>query len=382
MQNTPKRTPYLSPALLGLAVLLQGMGGGTLWAQNAAQTGKIFAGGRSEEGVEWFNRTLEDKLEALAFERLAPDAAPWEGGPQLEIPSHLEEDLGILHFDDAIEHYFNPEPEVKRQPGIDFQRSLLGVTGIMTLPNSYVLSDGEWAGGISYISEEVGPSSWPEVYQSQDNDHLKLYLNRGFKDRFEAGLMLHQVDSNIVYQPNTGAVFPVRYNDRLSLGGVNFKAAIPYYSVWVAAGFSLEFFDDDDRNYLDFREFDNISTAFLSVSDAGPRWEATMAWKYIKYASNGRAPPAGSLASQNQSGFSPTSQWNQIGLGLEYGKWGGLSLMFEGTQRNRIDFTGISEKEMNYGVKYETDDIVFKLFSLRENQRDQDRIGGSLTARF
>lgn len=354
-----------------------------LRAESAARTGKMFAGGRSAEGIAWVQRGLKDKMQAIGYKEeggLERITLPWEGGPRFRVPEDLEEGFDTLHYRTVTEEYFRPEPLVKRQPGHDFQRSLMGVTGMITLPNSFVLAPGVWAAGLSYQSEEIGSRHWNEIYQSQDNQHFKGYLNRGFHDHIEAGLVLHYQDANILYQNQGTNSNRIRFREDFVLGGFNFKAAIPYYGLWLSAGFSFEVFDDVDRDYMDLRIYDNISTAFATISDGGPRWDATIATKFIQYSSDGRRPPVGQGGIQQ--GYSPTTKWNQFGVGIEYGKWGGLSTILEFTQRHRIDFQGTAETEMNYGIKYETENWVLKGFTLRENTDDNEHYGLSLSGRF
>jgi hypothetical protein len=352
-------------------------------AESAARTGKMFAGGSSAEGVIWANRSLKDRVDAIGYKEDGPletTLLPWEGGPKLRVPEDLEEGFKTLHFNDMTEAYFRPDPEERRQPGHDFQRSLLGVTGLLTLPNSFVLAPGVWSAGVSYQTEKVGAKHWTEIYQSQDNQALKGYLSRGFHGNVEAGIILHYQDSDILYQNQGTNSNRIRFRDDFTMGGVNFKAAIPYYDLWVSAGFSFEFFNDDDRDFLDLRVYDNLSTAFVTISDSGPRWDASIVAKFIQYANNGRRPPVGTGGIQQ--GYSPTTKWNQLGMGLEYGKWGGLSTILEWTQRHRIDFVGTAETEMNYGLKYETQNWIFKGFTLRQNTDDSENYGVSLSGRF
>lgn len=358
---------------------------GTARAQLGAQTtGKMFAGGANEKGVIWANRSLSDKFDGLGFSdegQLKELAMPWEGGPKFRIPEDLEEGFETLRYERMIEQYFRPEPLKKRRPAHDTQRSLMGVTGLLNVPNSYVLAPGVWSGGFAYWNEDMGPTHWPRLYRSQDNDVFKLFLNRGFHNHIEAGLVVHASDANIVY-PNQGAnPNNLRFKDDLVLGGLNAKAAIPFYDMWVSAGFSLEFIDDQDRSFLDLRTYNHTNLAFLTLSDSGNRWDASIAMKMVKYATSGHQPPVGGASLQQ--GFSPQGgTWNQLGVGVEYGKWDGLSLILELTSQHRMDFYDVSENEVNYGIKYEVDNLVMKLFSLRQNQRDYDAYGVSLSARF
>ncbi len=349
----------------------------------AETTGNMFAGGRNKEGVIWAERSLADRVDGLGYTKekgVAEKILPWEGGPKLRVPEDLEEGFETLRYDRLLESYFRPEPDQKRPTGFDIQRSLMGTTGLLMLPNSYILAPGVWSAGLAYWNEDQGPRHWGELYRRQNNDQFKGFVNRGFHNNFEAGLILHYADADITYINQGTNPNSLRFRDDFVLGGINAKAAIPYYDLWVAAGFSLEFFDDDDRSFLDLRSYEHMSTAFLSISDSGPRWDATLAFKHIKYATSSRTPPVGGASIQ--SGFSPTSQWNQIGLGVEYGKWSGLSLILEATDRHRVDFEGISEKEVNYGVKYESERMVMKIFSLRENTTDTNNYGLSLSGRF
>ena len=358
---------------------------GNAQAQLGAQTtGKMFAGGANEKGVIWANRSLADKFDGLGFSdegKIKELAMPWEGGPKFRIPEDLEEGFETLRFDKMIEAYFRPEPLKKRRPAHDTQRSLLGVTGMLTLPNSYVLAPGVWSAGLAYWKEEAGPDHWPNAYLSQDNDVFKLFLNRGFHKHLEAGIVLHASDANILY-PNQG-LNPnnLRFRDEIVIGGINAKAAIPYYGLWVSAGFSLEFIDDEERSFVDLRTYNHTNLAFLTISDSGNRWDGTASMKVVKYATGGRQPPVGGASLQ--PGFSPQGgTWNQFGLGFEYGKWDGLSLVLEATAQHRMDFYGVSENEINFGLKYEADKFVTKLFTLRPNTSDYDSYGFSLSARF
>lgn len=371
--------------LLGLAVGLCLSPG--LFAQGAETSGNMFAGGRNAKGEIWAERSLADKMDGLGYPRRSPDretltqvVLPWEGGPKLRVPEDLEEGFETLRYNRMLESYFRPDPESRRRPAHDFQRSLMGVTGMLTMPNSYVLPPGVWSAGFAYWHEDAGPEHWPALYRSQDNDHLKLFVNRGFHNHLEAGLILHYTDADIVY-PNQGAnPNTLRFRDDFVLGGINAKAAIPFYDLWVSAGFTYERIDDEDRSFLDLRSYDHMSSLFLTISDSGKRWDGTVGMRVTKVATDGRGPPVGGASIQ--PGFSTQPTWTQLGLGFEYGKWGGLSLILEAQSRHRVDLLGISEQEVNYGVKYETSDLVLKAFSLRQNQSDTDNYGLSLSARF
>lgn len=372
------------PAGFTLALLLLAAGPTPrVGAESAALTGKMFAGGANREGTIWVQRSLEDKMDGLGFEResgIHEVTLPWEGGPKLRIPEDLEEGFETLHYDELLEAYFRPEPDEKRQPGHDFQRNISGVTGILTLPNSYVLAPGVWAAGLWAQFEDVGPAHWTEVYVRQENTHLKGTLSRGFHNNVEAGLILHYQDADITYANQGANPNNVRFDDSFVLGGVNVKAAIPFYGLWMSVGYIQEFFDDDDRSFQDLRIYDNISTAFLTFSDSGPRWDASIAMKFIQYASDSRRPPVG--GGGFQLGYSPTTKWNQVGVGIEYGKWGGFSTLLEWTQRHSIEFIGTAETEMNYGFKYEKNNMVLKAFTLRQNTDDSDVYGASASLRF
>jgi hypothetical protein len=139
--------------------------------------------------------------------------------------------------------------------------------------------------------------------------------------------------------------------------------------------------DDDERNFLDLRTYNHTNLAFLTISDSGHRWDGTATMKMVKYATGGRAPPVGGASLQ--PGLAPEGgTWNQFGLGFEYGKWRGLSLLLEATAQHRIDFQGVSENEVNFGFKYETENLIGKLFTLRPNHSDYTSIGFSLSSRF
>ncbi len=369
------KTPSRTLALLCLALMV-----GSPARPDAATRGRMMAGGVSPEGVPWLSRPLSDRFDALDFPKEAIDHfMTWEGGPQLEVPDHLEEHFTALQFDELKEHYFRPKGDEKKQPGAAYGHSLGGVTGLITLPDSYVLPHRAWSVGFNYQNYEHGASHWPNLYRALETDVAKFYVNRGFRQNYEAGLILHLQDSNITYQTQGANPIPPNFNDDLILGGVAFKAAIPMYDMLMAAGFSVEIFDDQHRNLMDLRDYENMASAFLTMSNGGRRWDGTVGIKYVKYGF-GRRPPVG--ANTNQIGFSPPTDWTQIGIGFEYGRWAGFSLIAEATKRHTVDFIGIGEAEVNVGAQYKAGDILGRAYLMRINQDDTDHIGFSLSLRF
>lgn len=353
------------------------------WARpDAATRGVLRAGGLVDDGKLYVESSLDKRLDALDFPKpLRDHVTPWEGGPQLQVPNHLEEHFTTVHYDRMKEQYFRPKPDVKRQPGKDFGHSINGVTGLITMPNSYILKPGSWSVGGTYENVEWGAGQWPQLYTGVDNDLLRVYLNRGFKGNFEAGLILHAEDADITYALQGTNTVPVRDTGDPFLAGLSFKGGIPVHDFLMSAGFTWMRLDDEDRQSMDLRSYENLQTAFLTLSNGGNRWEASVAIKYVKYATDGRRPPVGT-GNGLQSGFSPTSQWTQIGIGGEYGKWGGLSLLGELTSRHRVDFIGVAEKELNLGLQWRADDFLVKVYSRRVNLNDTDHLGLSASFRF
>lgn len=351
--------------------------------------GRIFAdasrgGALDEKGTPWFDRPLLDKLDALDFpQRVLTHIEPWTLGTPLRIPPEvstefLEKTFTSMEFNRVKEHYFRPKPDNRLQPGTDFGVNLMGVTGMLTMPNSFVLPKGTWAVGLTYLNEELNSRAWPAVYQNLESDAVRLHVNHGFKDNFEAGLILHRRDSDITYTNQGGG--PVRFQDDYVVGGLSFKGAIPTHDRWMSAGFSFDRVSDEDRSLQDLRTYDYTSSAFFTISDGGRRWDGTLSMKYIKYARNSKRPPVG--ASATSAGFSPQGDWAQLGLGYEYGRWGGFSGILEATERHRIDFVGIREREFNFGVKYKTKDFEVKAYKLKFNVEETDQIGFTATLRF
>lgn len=340
---------------------------------DAATKGRMFAGGRSETGVPFHDRKLDDQLDALDFtEPSVREWVYWEGGPKLLIPDHLEEHMHTVKYDRLIEEYLRPEAEYLKQPGKSYAHSMMGTSGVITMPNAFVLPNRTWTVGLLIRDEDFDSAHWPGLYTSLDTTTERIFVNRGFGDNFELGAILHRFDSRITYSNG------ISTNDDSLLAGFNAKAGIPYQDFWIAVGFSLEKIDDDDRQVLDLRSYDNLQTAYLALTDTGRRWEGTLGFKYIKYGWGGRTPPVG--FGPGQPGFSPTDDWTQVGLAFEYGKWGGFSLLAEATKRHKADFLGVPEAEVNVGAKFQAGHLSVKAFTNKQNTDGGHDIGllGSL----
>lgn len=262
----------------------------------------------------------------------------------------------------------------KKQYYYNFAPAVSGATGLIEIPSAYTIPCKDLT--LTYMHEffDAGPRFWPLPYQeiSQSNDYF--VLNYGVADTLEFHLSFENWDREFQYLDGFGGLGPFfESTDKFKLGfGTKWGVPIPtvHETAWLAFGLRSQFYDNEERSFIEFHEYERIQNLYVAFS-VHPHREvfAHFLYRYVTYDFRGGTFPSG--RTETFVGFQPVVDYSQFGLGFQYYLFPQLELISELTKDTDIVFLGgLKDFNLNAGFRVQYKGIAAGFLAKRVNHPD------------